>query len=148
MAESSNWIDRRSAVETNLRVKSVEVWHAVRGALQDACHSFREHYETVETSILTDKVENCSRMMIDIFFKRIGSRRTVIVYFNPTLPAIEWTVENKVMISANETDVFAVDEDGKRISPDALSRRILEPLIFGDDSPYKPTFPSISSIDQ
>ena len=149
MSEGSNWIERRFSLESSLKTHSVEVWHSVRAAIQDACESFRDRYEIADTSALTDRLENCSRMMVSLFLARGGSRRTTVISFNPKVPAIEWGTEDgdrRVVISADENKAFLVDEEGKPTTPDTISKLILEPILFGADSPYKPTFPSISSI--
>jgi hypothetical protein len=39
-----NWVERRAQRDRILDSNVIELWHAVRAAIQDACDSFNNHY--------------------------------------------------------------------------------------------------------
>jgi hypothetical protein len=131
-----NWIERRYAIEYCLAKDKGEVWNSVRSALQDACESFNKHYAS--RGELTIQLENGFRIRIsfpsaDLLDQLEHPVDSIIVVFNPKIPAIDWAFadgSHSIVISSDEHEAFLV-EDGKRLTPDDLSRKILEPLVFG-----------------
>ena len=134
---SGNWVEQRYAIENCLTNQKGEVWNQVRAALQDACKSFRDHYASSVPAKLTDQLENGSRIRISLPFpvpmRQTGDQITgIVVLFNASIPAIDWADDDgshRALISSDEKEAFIVDA-GKRITPDELSRKILEPLFF------------------
>jgi len=130
-----NWVERRAAREAALKKHSADVWHSIRSALQDACGSFRKHY--ADEGILEDKLENGNRLHISLRLERNPAkgryqeaRKDVLISFNEDKAIIEYITDEStrtVEISSDETSAFLKEQ----ISPDELSRRILEPVLFG-----------------
>lgn len=141
MQERKNWVSRRIAVEKSLLNNSRCVWNEVRSALQDACSSYSDYYCAGRGKELTSALENGSRIRIDLpnpvtivgpSMALESKAMSIVVAFNHKLPAVEWADDNgshSVMIAADEKEAFLFDGE-KRLSPDELSRIILEHLLF------------------
>jgi hypothetical protein len=60
-----NWVDRRALRERNLDDGAPKVWDQVRGAIQDSCDSFNEHYKHPNQESAVDcKLENGRRVKV------------------------------------------------------------------------------------
>lgn len=143
---SSNWIEKAALQRRRLAAEGGLLWESVRSAVQDSCDSFRQYYQIDGTTDLTNRVENGFRFIVSQFTQMGASRTTVIVYYKSDTQVITWPTDNGpeyVSIRADENSVFLADKEGKKLTPDDVSRLILEPLLF-DGRRYKLNNPNAS----
>jgi hypothetical protein len=133
MTEGSNWVEHRYAIESSLERNSPQLWQDVRSALQNACESFVARYGNSKGVEINVKPENGRRLRITLFTTRGEVPRFVVVSFDPKVNEISWVNDDTgaIKISADQNGAFLADENGKHVTPDELSRQILEPFLFG-----------------
>jgi hypothetical protein len=150
VGENNNWVERRAKREGVLDGKAEELWDQIRAALQDACDSYNEHYGyDPNKPKVSCRLENSRRALItrtrpvDHMTRFREERIRIIVEFDkegPTVTATrDTTSPQNFTISSDESEVFVMIAR-ERISPDELSRRILEPLLFDGNERRHPIF--------
>jgi hypothetical protein len=130
-----NWVTRRASQEQNVASSAPVFWSAVSSALRDACDAYRKHYETGVELI----PENGSRILIVKASAEGYTKETITVVFKADRHEIEVTRREDTLsfqVTADETSAFALERpDGPKLSPDDVSRKILEPVLFPPKSP-------------
>jgi hypothetical protein len=130
-----NWVKRRASQERTVASSAPVFWSGVFCALRDACDSCREHYGTDVEPIQ----ENGSRILIVKTAAAGYVKATVTVVFKADRPEIEVTRTEDTLtfqVTADETSAFALERPGgPKLSPDDVSRKILEPVLFPPKGP-------------
>lgn len=130
-----NWVKRRAAQERTVALSAPAYWSAVSSALRDSCDAYRENYGT--DVALTP--ENGSRILIVKTAAEGYIKQTVTVVFKAAVSEIEVTRSEDTLtfqVTADETSAFALERpDGPKLSPDDVSRIILEPVLFPPKGP-------------
>jgi hypothetical protein len=133
-----NWVKRRAAKERMIASSAPVFWSAVSSALRDSCDAYRENYAT--DVVLTP--ENGSRIVIVKTAAEGYITETVTVVFKMDRREIEVTRAEGTFtfqVIADEATAFAVERsDGPRLSPDHVSQKILEPVLFPPTGPVRP----------
>jgi hypothetical protein len=134
-----NWVERRATRERNLDTGAPKVWDEVRGAIQDACESFNQHYPQPNRDNSAEcKLENGRRVRVrriilaDMTTVYHPQDLQVIVMFEKDVPSITATFPAGSLIfyfEADEEGAF-VAVAGKRLTPDEISEKILGPVLF------------------
>jgi hypothetical protein len=149
MSESTNWVQRRAIKERVLDTGAIEVWNEVRSSLEDACESYNKHYcPNPNRQEVKYRPENGNRLLITrtvqgdhlTNFREVVTQ--VIVEFDSAIPAIRFTRDERpreLRISSNDSSAY-VKEGESQISPDEVSRRILEPIFFPSGERTHPIF--------
>jgi hypothetical protein len=122
-------------VEHCLKEKSPAIWRKVSEAIHAACESFTDHYNA--RGIVQDWEDKGRRV---VSFERLGhpnEKSTIVISFDARGPLVEWEINGPTIgrcsISADEHEAFLLDGDGddfRKIMPDELSKKILEPILF------------------
>jgi hypothetical protein len=133
MSEESNWVERRFATDSSLEKNAPQLWQDVRAALQDACTSFVALYGHSRGTAVNVGLENGHRLQIMSMTRGAEAPSFLVVSFDSKVHEIGWVGDNAeaIKISADRNGAFLAGPDGKRITPDELSQRILEPFLFG-----------------
>jgi hypothetical protein len=130
----TNWVERRWQREQQLETQAPELWNQVRGAIQDACASFKQRYRDGPTVECT--LENGTRIRIVV--KRGRQMSEAVVSYDNDLRFID-------VAGAGHKKRYVIDvgDEGTHIkhvgmhfvvTPDALSDQVLRPLLFGEDA--------------
>ena len=134
-----NWVERRGICETNRREQAPKIWQEVLAALQDACESFSKHYPF-------EKRANCNPCTPDddgqvARITRIAQKLSGSVLVPDGKPdevaVVTFTKQSfsissgklKLSIQSDDSGVCVMESD-KHLTPDEVSRRILEPHLF------------------
>jgi hypothetical protein len=136
----SNWVERKKQASQQLSSRSESLWHEVKAAIEDASRSFNELYSKELDRKSSIEPTNDHRVRISVQGGGLPRTRTVDVEFDrddKTLKANSH--ENReittFMMTADFESAFIIQEDSdERISPDEISRRILEPILFGENT--------------
>lgn len=152
-----NWIERKARREAVLNDQSNTVWQAVRSAIQDCCDTFYKYYcnPGLTEREITCEPENGHRFRVTrkVLANRIttyqDTKHTALIEFDEGGKCIRVTVDNKspmiFLIDADDSRAFAT-HNKQEISPDDLSRKALEDLMFGKEQNTRmitqPTRPS------
>lgn len=134
-----NWIEKRWSREQHLSKDAPEIWQAVTVAVENSCTSFMQHYSAL--SGVTFKQQNGHRILVTVTRKYVP---TGISSYQSEVPVqlIYEQGENQinVVIGYNKNPKkFEIKSDeehafifygGKEISPDELSRLVLEDIFF------------------
>ena len=130
-----NWVKRRASQERTVASSAPVFWSAVYSALRDACDAYREHYGT-DVELIP---ENGSRVLIVKTAAAGYVKARVTVVFNADRLEIEVARAEDTLtfqVAADETSAFALERpDGPKLSPDDVSRKILEPVLFPPRGP-------------
>lgn len=130
-----NWIKRRAAQEQTVASGAPVFWNAVCSALWDACDTYRQEYGT-DVELIP---ENGSRLLIVKTAPEHYVKATITVVFKADRREIEVTRTEDTLtfqVAADETSAFALERpDGPKLSPDDVSRKILEPVLFPPKGP-------------
>lgn len=139
-----NWVQRRAMRQRILDSGATKVWDAVREAIEDACDTFNEHYpQPNQDSRAVCRLENGSRIKVsrtilaDMVTRFRPEQFEVLIRFEKNGPAIEAVsgeAKSTFKIDSDEESAFAV-LGGKRITPDEISEKLLEPVLFPKANP-------------
>jgi hypothetical protein len=130
-----NWVERRAKRERMLAKEAPEAWSQVRSAIQDACNSYDQYYDS-DDARLQCKLENGTRIRVTkIEAKR---RAEVLVSYDNRSRNIDLTTEAgqmRFIITADDNGVSVIDSRHRNsLTPDEVSQRVLAPLLFPDDT--------------
>lgn len=126
-----NWVERRARREKNLK-DTPAAWEAVRTAIDNCCNSYRANFSSIAE--VSNQPENGHRILITVRF--------VVMPAIPRRISIEFARrENKIRATIDDgaAKVFDIDADterpfisfrSKEISPDELTREVLEKALF------------------
>jgi hypothetical protein len=138
-----NWVQRRKRAEEHLESGLDDVWRDVRAALEDTSRSLKELYgfdsETEKVNghrfrlkILKTPTQSKIRE-VNLDFDKFKQIVTV-EYMGAARPAHRYT------LSADSNSTFILDSQENAITPDEISRQILEPIFFGQPIKYRTGF--------
>ena len=138
----SNWVERRKARKLALAAKAGSVWNEIRAAIQDACQSYNAWIGTSVNTTVVCALENGKRVRISKDVRQVLSPTswrdeniTVVVEFSAgDSPSISVAGDGPVQsvnfkIDSDEERAF-IKIGGEVVSPDQISERILNPLLF------------------
>jgi hypothetical protein len=128
-AEAPNWVERRHRREAALAGGSIDLWNEIRGAIQNACDSFKVHYGDVDC-----KLENGKRILVS---RSAPKRAQVVVAFQEApAPRVSVAFETKTEsypFSVDDNELVFIKHNTNRLTADQLSERILEHLLFPEE---------------
>jgi hypothetical protein len=138
--DNKNWVEVRANRESTLWQKAPELWQEVRSAVQDACQSYNDHYSNPDHPEVICKLENGKRVRVNR-----EAHGMVLIEFDARKPSIRYTRDHsessgELGFCSDEVEAWIATGDGARMTPDAASRNLLEPLLFQTGEAGHPHF--------
>ena len=124
-----------------------EIWDGVKAATLSACESFNEHYAKSEGDRVKWAAENNHRLVIKRSIPVTASTQSRYLevcleysFSSHKITATKSQGGQAYLIDADESGTFLQAES--RMSPDAISQRILEFMLFPASPAMRPGQPS------
>jgi hypothetical protein len=133
-----NWVERRALIAATLERETPALWDKIRAALQDACASFKKHYERAANGLQCE-LENGLRVLITRH-DGVNDRERIVVAFDESRRTVDVTTNTGRMFFKIDCDrkgvfIHAYQDRNATYSPDELSRNILESFFFPKAKP-------------
>jgi hypothetical protein len=129
--EEPNWVEKRWRAGNHLADSKLELWRAVCDALTAASKTFNARYQgTSETAQIDGHqfrivLPAQHRTQIDVKFEEQSGAITGTISYD--VPMLHF---RNFRISADHLSAFLVDDKDARLTPDEVSKRILESSFF------------------
>lgn len=136
-----NWVEKRKKTEENLAADIEYIWRDVKQALENATRSFNAEYEGSAEAVAVNghrfrilinsssTTNHRQRTEIDVDFDR--DKRTLKA--DSPNPPVRY-VPVQMQICADPESAFVCDEQGKRVTAEEFSQKVLEPIFFPEKS--------------
>jgi hypothetical protein len=128
--EQLNWVEKRHGAEKHLAESKAGLWRDICSAMTDASRSFNKQYGGASET----KPVNGHRFRVIV--QHEGKKHEAEIDFDDEAGRVTTAYNAAVEgikhfdIKADHLSAFIVDDDGRRVSADAVSYAILKPLFF------------------